>query len=410
MTLKWVLMSDPVLLGDVASVVDCEHKTAPVCEPGNEFAFSVGTRALRGGGIDFSQAKHVDEETYRGWSRRAELRRGDVILAREAPIGGVGWVSGEPRICLGQRTVLVRALPESVDGRFLFYLLQSPQPQEWMHAHGEGSTVKHLNVSDVRRIRLDFFPPLDVQRRIAGVLAALDGLIDTDKRLAGILDEESRLVGRRFITQVSTEPLVPMGEIAQINKGYSYKSAELTHGTQWLVNLKNVGRDGTFQERGFKPLSGSPKQQHLIDQGDVVVAQTDLTQAREVIARPVRVRRMGLEGQLVASLDLVSVKPLPGDYITPEYIFAVLDQQAFRDHALGYCNGTTVLHMGAKAIPEFVAPRPTPQQVGRLTESVRPLRAAADALLDEASQLSAARDELLPLLLAGRVVPGEVEV
>ena len=373
MTLKWVLMSDPVLLGDVASVVDCEHKTAPVCEPGNEFAFSVGTRALRGGGIDFSQAKHVDEETYRGWSRRAELRRGDVILAREAPIGGVGWVSGEPRICLGQRTVLVRALPESVDGRFLFYLLQSPQPQEWMHAHGEGSTVKHLNVSDVRRIRLDFFPPLDVQRRIAGVLGSLDDLIDTNLRLAESLRERCHAEYERVVA-TATDSVRPLADVL-----------EMRYGKALPARARRPGRVPVVSSAGIVGVHDEP----LVSGPGIVV---------------------GRKGS-VGTVTWVSEDFFPIDtafYVSTSesllFIYfslarAGLDQMN-TDSAVPGLNRENALSVEV--------PWPEEEVITTFDAGCRSLWDASNELEVEARELGIVRDELLPLLMSGQVVPGEV--
>lgn len=170
--------------------------------------------------------------------------------------------------------------------------------------------------------------------------------------------------------------------------------------------MKNIGRDGSFQERGFKPLSGAPKASQVIENGDIVVSQTDLTQSRDVIARPVRIRRSGRVGELVASLDLVIVRPKHG--ATREFLHAVLSQPEFREHALGYCNGTTVLHMGTKALPEYKAPVPDVSTIRAFSEQVSPLLEAADGLLDEARDLKRTRDELLPLLMSGQVSPGEV--
>lgn len=393
-------MSD-VLLGDVAQVVDCEHKTAPEAPPGCAFAYSVGTPALRGSGIDFTQAKPVDEATYRGWSRRAELVPGDLILAREAPVGGVGFIDGSRKVCLGQRTVLVRAKRELIEPRFLFYLLRSPGPQAWMDMHSEGSTVRHLNVADVRRIALGAIPPLEDQLRIAGVLDALDDLIEVNRALVADLDKAVRLLGLAMLSGARERPLVSLVEIADVTKGYSYKSSELVSGDGWLVNLKNIGRSGTFEARGFKPLTAAVKEHQIVVNGDVLVAQTDLTQDREVIARPVRVRRGTQEGRLVASLDLAIVRPRAPH--TNESIYAILDAEDFRSHALGYCNGTTVLHMGARAFPDYMAPVLTQEEIENFTARVRPLREAADALNIEISEVEATRNELLPLLMSGRV-------
>ncbi|MEI2643286.1 MAG: hypothetical protein V9G10_13435 [Candidatus Nanopelagicales bacterium] len=110
-------------------------------------------------------------------------------------------------------------------------------------------------------------------------------------------------------------------------------------------------------------------------------------------------------GEMVASLDLLIVRPK--SQMTREYLFAVLSQPEFRAHALGYCNGTTVLHMGAKALPEYEAPILDEGVIRVFTHRVKPLLKASDALLDEARELKQTRDELLPLLISGRVIPGE---
>lgn len=294
---------------------------------------------------------------------------------------------------------------EAVDPAFLTYLLLGRVDELLGMVHRAGHGTGVLDTDQLKGLAVAL-PPLDVQRRVAGVLGNLDDLIDTDQRLAATLDEQARLAGMHIFATSEVQETVPLAEIADVHKGYSYKSAELIPGGKWLVNLKNVGRDGSFQERGFKPLAATPKSVLIVENGDIVVSQTDLTQSRDVIARPVRVRRCGMAGELVASLDLVIVRPRPP--ITTEYLLALLSQPDFREHALGYCNGTTVLHMGARALPEYKAPLLHAEVITNFSERVRPLLEASDALLDEARELRRTRDELLPLLISGRVAPGEV--
>jgi type I restriction enzyme, S subunit len=243
--------------------------------------------------------------------------------------------------------------------------------------------------------------PINEQRRIAGVLGTLDDLIDTNGQEAARLDTLCRALGQQFLIATADRPLARIDELATISKGYSYKSSELTAGNGWLVNLKNVGRDGRYQQEGLKPLTGNHKTVHVVDNGDICVAQTDLTQNREVIGRPIRVRRGSATGELVASLDLVIVRPT--ERSTREYLYAVLDSDEFRSHALGFCNGTTVLHMSSGAVPTFQAAIPEQEELSRFSDRVRILREEADRALIDAERLVQVRDELLPLLLSGRV-------
>lgn len=61
------------------------------------------------------------------------------------------------------------------------------------------------------------------------------------------------------------------------------------------------------------------------------------------------------------------------------------------------------------ALREFVVPEPAEALVANLEETVRPLLMASDELDTEADGLTNQRDELLPLLMSGKVRVSEVE-
>lgn len=356
---------------------------------------------VKAGADILAGCNYLDPEMVeRKWSHFRVIED-DVILSTSATLGEVARV---PLRGVGAipYTGLIRMRGKAgiVDQDFLQWILKSPNFAAQVRAMGVGSVMNHFGPSHLKQMTLTL-PSLDEQRRIAGVLGALDDLIEVNRRLVAELDETVRLLGASLVSDLADRSIIPLTEVGDVSKGYSYKSSELVAGGGWLVNLKNVGRSGTFEARGFKPLTATVKPHQVIDNGTIVVAQTDLTQDREVIARPVRVRRGNVQGQLTASLDLVIVRPK--DFHTEESIFALLDTEDFRNHALGYCNGTTVLHMGAKALPDYSVPQMTQQEVEGFTARVRPLREAADALTIETAELEATRDELLPLLMSGRV-------
>jgi len=180
-------------LGDVSlAIVDCEHRTAPEDPDGT--AWVVGTPALAWGSIDFAQARRVSESTYADWTRRMAPAVGDIILAREAPVGPAALVPPGMRVALGQRTVLIRPDPNAVEPRYLHAVLTSPRMQTAMKAKAEGSTVPHLNVAEVRDLGLPLLPSLVEQRAIAGILGALDDKIESNRRLVDAADQQEQAV------------------------------------------------------------------------------------------------------------------------------------------------------------------------------------------------------------------------
>jgi hypothetical protein len=86
-------------------IIDCEHKTAPTQETGFP---SIRTPNIGRGRFILDGVNRVSEETYELWTHRAVPQPGDLIMAREAPVGNVAMIPEGLRPCLGQRTLLIR--------------------------------------------------------------------------------------------------------------------------------------------------------------------------------------------------------------------------------------------------------------------------------------------------------------
>jgi type I restriction enzyme S subunit len=151
-------------------IVDCEHKTAPIQEEGVP---SIRTPNIGKGKLLLDGVNRVSGETYKAWTRRAEPLAGDLILAREAPAGNVAVIPENTRVCLGQRTVLIRPKPDIFDPSFLALRLLEPQMQEKLLAHSRGATVQHVNMKDIRALDVGAIPPLRVQQQIAANMNAV---------------------------------------------------------------------------------------------------------------------------------------------------------------------------------------------------------------------------------------------
>ena len=130
-------------------IVDCEHKTAPTLEIGYP---SIRTPNVGRGYFILDGVNNVSEEIYRLWTRRAAPVAGDLIMAREAPVGNVAIIPPGLQPCLGQRTLLIRPDRKKVDPAYLTYLLLGEEVQGTIHGLTNGVTVPHLNMEDVRTL------------------------------------------------------------------------------------------------------------------------------------------------------------------------------------------------------------------------------------------------------------------
>jgi len=157
-------------------IVDCEHNTAPTQENGYP---SIRTPNIGKGSLILDDVNRVSEETYSEWTRRAIPQAGDLILAREAPAGNVAVIPENLKVCLGQRTVLIRPLKDKLSPMYLTYLLLSKDVQEQLLSHSRGATVTHVNMKDIRAFKIYNLSTLSEQQTIVRNLDALSA--DTKK-------------------------------------------------------------------------------------------------------------------------------------------------------------------------------------------------------------------------------------
>jgi type I restriction enzyme S subunit len=165
-------------------IVDCEHKTAPTQETGYP---SIRTPNIGKGVLILDGVNRVSEETYREWTRRAIPQEDDLILAREAPAGNIAVIPKNIKVCLGQRTVLIRPKNDRLVSKFLAYLILSKDVQKQLLSHSTGATVEHINMKDIRAFKIFNLSTLTEQQSI---VQKLDALSAQTKKLEAIYQQK----------------------------------------------------------------------------------------------------------------------------------------------------------------------------------------------------------------------------
>jgi type I restriction enzyme S subunit len=162
-------------------IVDCEHKTAPTQETGYP---SIRTPNIGKGVLILEGVNRVSEKTYNEWTRRAIPQADDLILAREAPAGNIAVIPENVKVCLGQRTVLIRPKKNKLISKFLAYLILSKDVQEQLLS---GATVEHINMKDIRAFKIYNLSPLTEQQTI---VQNLEALLTETKKLEAIYQQK----------------------------------------------------------------------------------------------------------------------------------------------------------------------------------------------------------------------------
>lgn len=298
---------------------------------------------------------------------------------------------------VNQHVSIIRTTDE-LDPRFLQRFLVNPSFKEQLLSMSSGGTRNALTKSDLSNLVI-YFPEIEEQRAIAEVLGALDDKIAANSRRIAKVGEVLETTFAFLCGQ--PDQMVPFSELATITKGVSYRSADLCESSTALVTLKSFDRNGGYSLRGLKEYAGPFKPAQQIAPGELVVAQTDLTQAAEVVGRAVRVPGATGYEKLVASLDLAIVRPRQDSPV--EFLLGVMLQGRFRAHCRSRTSGTTVLHLASDAIPSFQAPLVSRDIQENFASVTRPMLHLRDSLEYEMDSLASIRDALLPQLMSGKL-------
>lgn len=177
-------------------IVDCPHSTAP--NEGEGYPL-IRTPNIERGRFNLDNVQRVSKKTYDRRNVRAIPQDNDLILAREAPAGNIAIIKNGMKVCLGQRTVLLRPNMDLVDPDFLLYFLLAPKQQNNLLGNANGSTVAHVNMPIIRNLSIEL-PSLKKQKRIGQILSAYDDLIENNRRQIKLLEEAAeRLYKEWFV-------------------------------------------------------------------------------------------------------------------------------------------------------------------------------------------------------------------
>lgn len=158
------------------SIIDSEHKTAQFYDDGNYMV--VRTSNIKNGTLVLDDAKYTDLAGYKEWTIRGRPEPLDIIFTREAPAGEACIVPSEFPVCLGQRTVLMKADRKKLNPYYGLWSIYGGLASEFVKVLAQGSTVPHFNMSDIGNIPI-LLPALDEQAEIVAFLNEATAKIDT---------------------------------------------------------------------------------------------------------------------------------------------------------------------------------------------------------------------------------------
>jgi len=282
---------------------------------------------------------------------------------------------------------------EENDADFIYYLM-TVVGKHLNYLSKTSTAVPIINKSTFANYEIEI-PNIKEQKRIGEILSSLDDKIELNRRINDNLEQQAQALFKSWFVDNpdSNWKKISLSEVASFVGGYSYTGKELTDFSNVaMATIKNFMRNGGFKAEGFKGINPSAKLKecHYANLFDILVAHTDLTQNADVIGNAELLLTCGKYNSIIFSMDLVKV--LPKEIFPYSFLLAaILKNKMFKAHCLGYINGTTVLHLNKKALPEFEIRKPSDSEAKIMNETLAPYYKRMAKLLQETDKLISLR-------------------
>ena len=335
------------------------------------------------------------------------LKEGDIVFSRVGSVDRCSYVdAAHDGWMFSGRCLRVRPNAE-VDPLYLYYFFCLEDTKQFVRNIAVGVTMPSINTKLLGEVEVAY-PSQTEQQKIVALLSALDDKIEINQKINDNLQQQIRTLCNAWLNDYAPFggvcpddwELTYLASFAKFISGYSYKGNELQKSNIAMATIKNFDRKGGFKLDGYKEIipSSKLKSEHHAELFDTLVAHTDLTQNAEVIGNAEPILSLSGYDDIIFSMDVVKVIP-DTPAISKFLIAAMLQTRQFKDHCLGYVNGTTVLHLSKKALPEYLLMLPHDFTVLKpLDDAVSSMYQKMALNIDESIRLATLRDNLLPKL------------
>lgn len=366
--------------------------------------------------------------------RRYFLESDDVVLAMDRPWIEAGLkfarISQDDLPCLlVQRVSRLRGL-ESLDTKFLYYVVRSQGFTNHILSVQTGTAVPHISAEQIKEYEFQL-PPLEEQRGIANILGSLDDKIALNRQMNATLEATTRTIFKSWF--VDFDPVYakangeqPIGMSAEIAALFPDSFEESVLGlipAGWRVST--IGQEvsvvggstpstkeplfwdgGTIAWATPKDLSdlASPvllsTSYSITNEGLAQISSRLLPRGTVLLSSRAPVGYLALAAMPVAInqgfIAMVCEQQLPNYYVL---LWAATNMEAIK----GRANGTTFMEVSKSSFKPLSILVPPDELLHHFILEVGPLFTTVENNLRQSRTLAELRDVLLPKLISGEI-------
>lgn len=151
-----------------------------------------------------------------------------------------------------------------------------------------------------------------------------------------------------------------LSDVFNLVTGNSYSGDHLSeedNGGRIFLTLKSVNKGGGFNWDSIKYYTGDINDREIVKPGELLIANTDVTQNGDIVGYSIRVPDFDSEKEIAASMDLSILRPR-SDEINMPYIEYLLQTDYIHSRMRAFSAGSTVLHLNTDLVEDISLPLP----------------------------------------------------
>ncbi len=325
------------------------------------------------------------------------LKNGDLIISARGTVGELAIIPSA--MAFNQSCYGLRA-KENVESMFLYYLLLNNMNILKHHTHG--SVFDTITRNTFESIEIDL-PDMDKQKRIAGILSAIDDKIELNTAINENLEQQAQAYFIEiFVTNTKSEwrtgTISDLGNVVgggtpskKVNEYYT------NTGIAWITPKDLSNNKSKFISHGEIDITdlGLAKSNATLMPNGTILFSSRAPIGYIAIA----------DGQVSTNQGFKSIVPFESIGTAYIYYFLKKNLSAIENIA----SGSTFKEISGSTMKKFPAIIPDTDSLSKFQQFCNPLFEQQKALEHENQRLSAIRDILLPKLMNGEIDVSRVE-
>lgn len=321
------------------------------------------------------------------------LPENSVLFSSRAPIGYVAIAKNPIATNQGFKSIIPNA---NVDSLFLYYALK--YNKEKIEAMGSGTTFKEVSGAIMKNFEISL-PPLEEQRRIAGILGAIDDKIENNRRINANLELQAQALYKQWFVDNHSDDWeeMPLDKIAlHITDGVHNTVVDTPDGDGYLLSCKNIKNGQLHIDNNERRISAETlsrlRKRTRLDQGDILLTSVG------TIGEMLLINEYPSNYEFQRSVAII--KPNP-QLVSSYFLYsALLYKKAEIKHL---AHGAVQQCIFISDLKEFLVDVPNFEIITSFDNIVAPLFDTITKMQKENKVLTNLRDTLLPKLISGEI-------